>query len=113
MSLAEYAIAALVLCATLLIVATTVALWRAPGALTRVNLLGPTVCLAIPLLIAANLLRDWSTVGFDSHDAVRGLLAVAGVWVIGSVGSFFLGRAVHEVTVEREVAPRDGVTWDA
>lgn len=102
MSLAEYVISALAIFATLLIVATTVALWRAPGALTRVNLLGPTVSLAVPLLIIANLIRDWSTTGFDPNNAVRGVLAIAGVWIIGSVGSFYLGRAIHGVTVERE-----------
>ncbi|MGV0342322.1 Na+/H+ antiporter subunit G [Corynebacterium mastitidis] len=102
MSPAEYVVSALVIAAALLVLATTVALWRAPGALTRANLMGPTVCLAIPLLILANLIRDWSTAGFDAHDAVRAVLAIAGVWVIGSVGSFYLGRALHGVTVERE-----------
>lgn len=101
MSLAEYVISALVLFATFLIVATTVALWRAPGALTRVNLLGPTVSLAVPLLIVANLVRDWTTTGFDSHNAVRALLTVAGLWIIGSVGSFYIGRSIHGVTMER------------
>ncbi|WPF66295.1 MULTISPECIES: Na+/H+ antiporter subunit G [unclassified Corynebacterium] len=102
MSLAEYVISALVIFAAFLVVATTVALWRAPGALTRVNLLGPTVSLAVPLLIVANLIRDWSTTGFDPNNAVRGLLAIAGVWIIGSVGSFYIGRSIHGVTVERD-----------
>ncbi|KQB87201.1 Na+/H+ antiporter subunit G [Corynebacterium lowii] len=102
MSLAEYVVCALVIAAVLLIVATTVALWRAPGALTRVNLLGPTVSLAIPLLIVANLLRDWSTTGFDPNNAVRGVLAIAGLWIIGSVGSFYMARSVYGVTLEQQ-----------
>ncbi|MCZ9309930.1 Na+/H+ antiporter subunit G [Corynebacterium uberis] len=100
MTIAEIIISAIVVVATVLIVATAVALWRAPGPLTRVNLLGPTTSVALPLLIAAKLLRDWTTAGFDLHNFLRAVLAIAGLWVIAAVGSFYMGRAVYGVSVE-------------
>ncbi|OFT49960.1 Na+/H+ antiporter subunit G [Corynebacterium sp. HMSC06D04] len=89
----------LLIVATLLVVATAIALWRAPDALTRVNLLGPTVGLAVPLLLVGKLVVDFAENGFDLWSLVRVLIACFGVWIIGSVGSFYMGRSIYGVTV--------------
>lgn len=99
MTIAEIIAAVLVIAATVMVVATAVALWRAPDALTRVNLLGPTVGVAVPLLLVAKLIIDWSTTGFDFWNLVKVLLTLFGVWIIGSVGSFYMGRSIYGVTV--------------
>lgn len=100
MSILEIIVALIVVCATVLIAATAVLLWRAPDALTRVNVLGPTVSLALPMLLIAKLAYDWGTTGFSVGDLVRALLAIFGLWVIGATGSFYIARAIHGVTVE-------------
>ena len=99
MSIIEIIVAVLVIISTIFVVATASLQLRAPDALTRANLLGPLVCLAFPLLIVANLLMSWSTDGFVINDFIRAILAIAGVWTIGSVGSFVIGRSIHGVTV--------------
>ncbi|HKM24649.1 MAG TPA: Na+/H+ antiporter subunit G [Corynebacterium sp.] len=99
MSVAEIIVSVLVVLATLMVVTTAVAMWRAPDALTRVNLMGPVVGVAFPLLVTGKLIIDWSTTGFDPNDTVRAVLAVAGVWIVGSVGSYYLGRSIYGVTV--------------
>lgn len=98
MSIAEIIISVLLVIATAFCASTAVALWRAPDALTRVNLLGTTVSCAIPILLLAKLLRDWTTTGFDPNNLIRALIAVAGVWIIGSVGSFYIGRSIYGVS---------------
>ena len=80
-------------------VATLILQLRAPNALTRVNLLGPLVCIAFPALILAKLTADWATEGFNAGDFIRAVIAILGVWIVGSVGSFIMGRAIHGVTV--------------
>lgn len=99
MTIAEIIVAALVVIATVLVVATAILQLRAKEALTRANLLGPLVCLAFPTLILAKLIRSWSTTGFDLGQLVLALIAIAGVWIVGSVGSFIMGRALYGVTV--------------
>ena len=95
----EIIVAALVILATICVIAATILQLRAPDALTRVNLLGPLVVIAFPILIIAKLIYSWSTTGFDLNDFIRAILAIAGVWIIGSVGSFVIGRSIHGVTV--------------
>lgn len=80
-------------------VATLILQLRAPNALTRVNLMGPLVCLAFPALILAKLTADWATEGFNVGDFIRAVIAILGVWIVGSVGSFIIGRSIHGVTV--------------
>ncbi|MCT1450953.1 Na+/H+ antiporter subunit G [Corynebacterium sp. p3-SID1194] len=80
-------------------VATLILQLRAPNALTRVNLMGPLVCLAFPALILAKLTADWATEGFNVGDFIRAVIAILGVWIVGSVGSFIMGRSIHGVTV--------------
>lgn len=80
-------------------VATLILQLRAPNALTRVNLLGPLVCIAFPALILAKLITDWATDGFNAGDFIRAVIAILGVWIVGSVGSFIMGRSIHGVTV--------------
>lgn len=105
MSIAEFVVAALVVVATVCTVATVLLQLRAPDALTRVNLLGPLVCVAFPLLIVAKLVRSWSTTGFDLNDLVRSIIAVAAVWIVASVASFVMGRSVYGVTVSDNIPP--------
>ncbi len=113
MSVAEIIVSVLVVLATLMVVTTAVAMWRAPDALTRVNLMGPVVGVAFPLLVVCKLIIDVSTTGFDPNNFVRALLAIAGVWIVGSVGSYYMGRSIYGVTVvdvlhEEERAYRQG-----
>lgn len=99
MTIAEIFASVLLVVATMLVIATVIALWRAPDALTRVNLLGPTVGLAVPLLLLAKLIVDFSENGFSLWSLVRVLIACFGVWIIGSVGSYYMGRSIYGVTV--------------
>ena len=99
MTIAEIIASVLLVLATILVIATVIALWRAPDALTRVNLLGPTVGLAVPLLLLAKLIVDFSENGFSLWSLVRLLISCFGVWIIGSVGSYYMGRSIYGVTV--------------
>lgn len=99
MTLIEVIVAALVLLAAFMAVSTVIAQWRAPDALTRTNLMGPLVGVAFPVLIVAKLVWDWSTVGWDTNDFLRAVLAIAGAWIIASVGSYYMGRSIYGVTV--------------
>lgn len=99
MAIYEIVVAALVIVATLFVIATTVLQLRAPDALTRANLLGPLVSLAIPTLLVAKLIYSWSTTGFSAWELAMAILAIAGVWIVGSVGTFVLGRVLYGVTV--------------
>ena len=99
MTIAEIIASVLLVLATILVIATVIALWRAPDALTRVNLLGPTVGLAVPLLLLAKLIVDFSENGFSLWSLVRVLIACFGVWIIGSAGSYYMGRSIYGVTV--------------
>ena len=99
MTIAEIIVTVLVVLATICMVATTILQLRAPDALTRVNLLGPLVVIAFPILIVAKLIRSWTTTGFDLNDFIRAILAIAAVWIVGSVASFVMGRSLYGVTV--------------
>ena len=99
MTIAEIIVAVLVVVATICVVATTILQLRAPDALTRVNLLGPLVVVAFPILIVAKLIRSWTTTGFDLNDFIRAVLAIFAVWIVGSVASFIMGRSLYGVTV--------------
>jgi len=99
MAVYEIIASVLLIVATILVVATVVSLWRAPDALTRANLMGPTVGLAVPLIILAKLVVDFGQDGFSLGLLIKGLIACFGVWIIGSVGSFYLGRSIYGVAV--------------
>jgi len=99
MTITEIIVSVLVILATVMVVATAVAMWRAPDALTRVNLMGPVVGVGVPLLLVGKLIMDWSTTGFDLNNLIRAIVAIAGVWVVASVGSYYLGRSIYGVTV--------------
>ncbi|GAA4798630.1 Na+/H+ antiporter subunit G [Corynebacterium canis] len=107
MSIAEVFVALIAVFATVLIALTTVAMWRAPDALTRANLMGPTTGVAIPLILIAHLLNDWATVGFDPNNLVRAIFAIIGMLVVASVSSFYMGRAVYGVGVEDKQAAEE------
>ena len=99
MTVLEIIVAALVVVSTVYTVATVLLQLRAPDALTRANLLGPLVCLAFPTLVLAKLIYSWGTYGFRLGEFLMAVVAVAGVWIIGSVGSFVMGRSIYGVTV--------------
>lgn len=86
-------ISVLVVLASVFILGTTIALWRAPDALTRINLMGPTVGVALPLLILSHLFSD----PFDWHNLIRAVVAILGLWVVAAVASFVIARSVQEV----------------
>ena len=99
MTIPEIVVTALVILATICVIAATILQLRAPDALTRVNLLGPLVVIAFPILVIAKLIYSWSTTGFDLNDFIRAVLAIAAVWIVGSVASFIMGRSLYGVTV--------------
>ena len=99
MTISEIIASILLVVATILVIATAIALWRAPDALTRVNLLGPTVGLAVPLLLLAKVVVDFSENGFSLWSLIKVMIACFGVWIIASVGSFYMGRSIYGVTV--------------
>lgn len=99
MTIPETIASILLVVATILVIATAIALWRAPDALTRVNLLGPTVGLAVPLLLVAKLVVDFAENGFSLWSLIKVMIACFGVWIIASVGSFYMGRSIYGVTV--------------
>ena len=99
MALWQYIVLFFVAVAVFMTVATLILQLRAPNALTRVNLMGPLVCVAFPALILAKLTADWATDGFNAADTIRAGIAILGVWIVGSVGSFIMGRSIHGVTV--------------
>ncbi|MDO5031464.1 Na+/H+ antiporter subunit G [Corynebacterium sp.] len=114
MTIAEIIASILMVVATLMVIATVVSLWRAPDALTRVNLMGPTVGIAVPLLLVAKLVVDFAENGFSLWTLVRVLIAMFGVWILGSVASFYMGRSIYGVTVTdvkyaRRVHKKSGV----
>ncbi|MDY5785416.1 Na+/H+ antiporter subunit G [Corynebacterium sp.] len=98
MTVAEIIASVLVVLATISIVAATILQLRAPNALTRANLLGPLVVIAFPLLVMAKLVHSWSTTGFVINEVLRAIIAIAAVWIIASVATFVMGRALHGVT---------------
>lgn len=79
---------------------TSVAVWRAPDALSRSNVMPIIPGVAVPLLIMAKLANDWVTVGFNGADFVRACLAITGLLVVVSVASFAMGRSIYGVSVE-------------
>ena len=99
MTIPETIASILLVVATILVIATAIALWRAPDALTRVNLLGPTVGLAVPLLLVAKVVVDFAENGFSLWSLIKVMIACCGVWIIASVGSFYMGRSIYGVTV--------------
>ena len=99
MAVYEIAVAALVILATICVIAAVILQLRAPDAITRVNLLGPLVVIAFPILIVAKLIYSWSTTGFNLNDFIRAIIAIAAVWIVGSVASFIMGRSLYGVTV--------------
>ncbi|WP_394282361.1 Na+/H+ antiporter subunit G [Corynebacterium sp.] len=99
MTIAEIIASILVIIATVMAVSTTILQFRAPDALTRVNLLGPLTSVGVPLLIVAKLIIDWSTTGFEWHLFIRAVIAIAAMWVIAAVGSFIMGRSMYGVTI--------------
>lgn len=91
--------------AVFMTVATVVLQLRAPNALTRANLMGPLVGVAFPSLIIAMLIHEWSTEGFDLNNFLRATIAILGVWIVASVGSFIIGRSIYGVTVTDAIGP--------
>lgn len=79
--------------ACLCIIGTTVAMWRAPDALTRINLMGPTVGVALPLLVLVKLLSE----PLDLHNLIRAVVAIFALWVVAAVSSFYIARSVYEL----------------
>lgn len=71
------------------------AMYLAPDALSQLNMTGPALGVGIPLLICANLVFHFATEGFVLGYLIRACVAITAFLVISSVGSFFMGRALH------------------
>ena len=102
----EILIAVLVIAAALCFAATVIELYRAPDALTRLNLTGPIVGVAIPLLIIANLLNTWLNGWEVGPPLIKSIVAITGYLVVVSIASFTLGRSLHADQL-RERQPDD------
>lgn len=89
-------VAALQIIAAVFIAGTAIALWRAPDALTRVNLMGPTTGVGLPLLVIAKLVHDLGAGTIDPNSIVRAVVAIIALWVVAAVASFYLARAIHD-----------------
>lgn len=109
MAIYEIIVAALVIVATIFIIAATLLQLRAPDALTRANLLGPLVTMAFPILVVAKLVYSWSTTGFSAWELALAIIAIAGVWIVGSVGTFVMARVLYGVTVSDKRSAGAGV----
>ncbi|OIS01637.1 Na+/H+ antiporter subunit G [Corynebacterium diphtheriae] len=90
----------LIIIAGLLFVVSATALWHAPDALTRANLLGPATSVALPLIVIATLLHDIGAGSFEINHLVRAIVTIVALWVVLAVASFVMGRALHEVSQE-------------
>lgn len=90
----------LIIIAGLLFVVSATALWHAPDALTRANLLGPATSVALPLIVIATLVHDIGAGSFEINHLVRAIVAIVALWVVLAVASFVMGRALHEVSHE-------------
>lgn len=88
----------LIIIAGLLFVVSATALWHAPDALTRANLLGPATSVALPLIVIATLVHDIGAGSFEINHLVRAIVAIVALWVVLAVASFVMGRALHEVS---------------
>ena len=88
-------ISVLIVIAAVAFIDEVIEMWRAPDALTRVNLTGPVTGVGIPLLIIANMIRsiadgdEWYVV------LVKSVIAIVACLMVASVGSFVMGRSVH------------------
>lgn len=91
----------LIVIAGLLMLLTAVALWRAPDAITRANLLGPTTGVAVPLLVIASLIHDIGAGTFSVSSLIRALIAIAGLLAVLAIGSFIMGRSLYGVGEEQ------------
>ncbi|MBN9643756.1 Na+/H+ antiporter subunit G [Corynebacterium mendelii] len=87
--------------AALMMLTTAVAVWRAPNALTRANILGPTIAVGLPVLVAMKLLRDWTTTGFVINDFIRAIIAITSLFVVTSIASYYIGRSVHGIEKDK------------
>lgn len=99
MSIVEIIASILLILAAFMVVATAISLWRAPDALTRVNLLGPTVGIALPMSLVALFIVDSVAHGFSWIHFIQVVLTLFGVWIVASVGSFYMGRSIYGVSV--------------
>ncbi|KAB1502864.1 Na+/H+ antiporter subunit G [Corynebacterium sp. 320] len=71
------------------------AMYLAPDALSQVNMVGPAVGVGIPLLICANLVHTFAVEGFVVGALIRAIVAIVALLVVGAVGSYVMGRALH------------------
>ena len=94
-------ISVLILIAAIAFLDEVIEMWRAPDALTRVNLTGPATGVGVPLLIIANMIRsiadgdEWYVV------LVKSVIAIVACLMVASVGSFVMGRSVHAEQIRR------------
>ncbi|MDO4910768.1 MAG: monovalent cation/H(+) antiporter subunit G [Corynebacterium sp.] len=75
--------------------ATTIAIWRAPGPLSRVNIMGTLSTVTFPCFVLAYFLFDLGENGFSLGSLIRMILAIVGVLIAGSAGTFVMGRSIY------------------
>lgn len=93
--------AVIVVIACIVMVLTTVAVWRAKDPLTRANVLSTNTSLALPLLIIAKLIHDIGAGTFTFYSLLLSVLTITGLLVVLAIGSFVMGRSLYEVSSEQ------------
>ena len=95
MALYEIIASALVILGAALIGINAISLWLCRGPISRANVLGLTVGVALPILVAAQLVVQWGENGFVARDFIWALLTIAALWIVAPVASFYLGRSLY------------------
>lgn len=100
MHVAMIVVSLLVLIAAFLAMITARALWEAPDALTRLNLITPLTGVALPLLIIAHLIHDAAVHRLNAFALIEALLAIAFLLAVASVAGFALARTLYGTVVD-------------
>ncbi|MCS4535580.1 Na+/H+ antiporter subunit G [Corynebacterium sp. HS2168-gen11] len=87
----------MIIAAGFIMVITALALWRCKDdPLTCANLFSPATAVALPLVILAKVIVDIAHHGFVFSDIFRAVIAIAGLLIVLSVGSFIMARSLYK-----------------
>lgn len=100
----------LIILAGIVMLLTCLAMWRAPDALTRANLLSTATGISLPFVVFASLLVDFSRGDLSVGTVLRALLACVAFLVVLAVGSFLMGRSLYGLAKEQQGISNDDTT---
>lgn len=87
--------------------ATVITLRRFPDPLSRANVQSALAGVALPALTLGVFLVHTSLGGFDLHNALRVLVAIAAFLIVPNVAAFTMGRALVNSASERTPEEQD------